>query len=95
MSFYLPPVQPDTAGMVFTGDALLIKGCGRTDFQQGNAGGDFYIHAFPVFVLSLSTVAVALYCVGSSKVNAGLIMSLGKSVARRCQSAAGTCSSTR
>lgn len=25
------------AGMVFTGDALLIRGCGRTDFQQGNA----------------------------------------------------------
>ena len=24
--------------MVFTGDALLIDGCGRTDFQQGNAG---------------------------------------------------------
>lgn len=23
---------------VFTGDALLINGCGRTDFQQGNAG---------------------------------------------------------
>lgn len=23
--------------MVFTGDALLIRGCGRTDFQQGNA----------------------------------------------------------
>lgn len=23
---------------VFTGDALLIGGCGRTDFQQGNAG---------------------------------------------------------
>jgi len=23
-------------GMVFTGDALLIRGCGRTDFQQGN-----------------------------------------------------------
>ncbi len=22
---------------VFTGDALLIRGCGRTDFQQGNA----------------------------------------------------------
>jgi len=22
----------------FTGDALLIRGCGRTDFQQGNAG---------------------------------------------------------
>jgi len=24
-------------GMVFTGDALFIRGCGRTDFQQGNA----------------------------------------------------------
>jgi len=24
-------------GMVFTGDALLIGGCGRTDFQQGSA----------------------------------------------------------
>lgn len=24
-------------GMVFTGDALLIDGCGRTDFQEGNA----------------------------------------------------------
>lgn len=25
------------AGKVFTGDALLIDGCGRTDFQNGNA----------------------------------------------------------
>lgn len=25
------------AGMVFTGDALLIDGCGRTDFQEGDA----------------------------------------------------------
>jgi len=25
-------------GMLFTGDTLLIRGCGRTDFQQGNAG---------------------------------------------------------
>jgi len=24
--------------MVFTGDTLLIRGCGRSDFQQGNAG---------------------------------------------------------
>lgn len=31
MSFYV-------AGRVFTGDALLIRGCGRTDFQQGDAG---------------------------------------------------------
>jgi glyoxylase-like metal-dependent hydrolase (beta-lactamase superfamily II) len=26
-----------SAGMAFTGDALLIRGCGRTDFQQGDA----------------------------------------------------------
>lgn len=24
-------------GLIFTGDALLIRGCGRTDFQQGNS----------------------------------------------------------
>ncbi len=30
MSFAVP-------GAVFTGDALLIRGCGRTDFQNGNA----------------------------------------------------------
>ena len=30
MSYYLA-----AAGWVFTGDALLIRGCGRTDFQQG------------------------------------------------------------
>ncbi len=29
-SFYMP-------GMVFTGDTLLIRGCGRTDFQQGSS----------------------------------------------------------
>lgn len=27
-----------TPAMLFTGDALLIRGCGRTDFQQGDAG---------------------------------------------------------
>ncbi|HUF72315.1 MAG TPA: MBL fold metallo-hydrolase [Gammaproteobacteria bacterium] len=32
MSFVL-----DDKSMVFTGDALLIRGAGRTDFQQGNA----------------------------------------------------------
>ena len=30
MSYYVD-------GKVFTGDTLLIRGCGRTDFQQGNA----------------------------------------------------------
>lgn len=28
--------------MAFTGDALLIRGCGRTDFQQGSAGKLFH-----------------------------------------------------
>ncbi|MDI4634574.1 MBL fold metallo-hydrolase [Pelomonas sp. V22] len=28
----------DNQSMAFTGDALLIRGCGRTDFQQGSAG---------------------------------------------------------
>ncbi len=32
MSFYMPSEH-----CVFTGDALLIRGCGRTDFQSGNA----------------------------------------------------------
>lgn len=27
----------DDQGMAFTGDALLIRGCGRSDFQQGDA----------------------------------------------------------
>mmetsp|Transcript_3565 Transcript_3565/g.9959 ORF Transcript_3565/g.9959 Transcript_3565/m.9959 type:complete len:437 (+) Transcript_3565:60-1370(+) len=29
---------PGLPGMIFTGDAVLIRGCGRTDFQQGDAG---------------------------------------------------------
>jgi sulfur dioxygenase len=32
MSYYVPSL-----GAVFTGDALLIRGCGRTDFQEGSA----------------------------------------------------------
>lgn len=32
MSYYVPSFQS-----VFTGDALLIRGCGRTDFQQGSS----------------------------------------------------------
>ena len=27
----------DDQSMAFTGDALLIRGCGRTDFQHGSA----------------------------------------------------------
>mmetsp|Transcript_7394 Transcript_7394/g.19255 ORF Transcript_7394/g.19255 Transcript_7394/m.19255 type:complete len:309 (-) Transcript_7394:366-1292(-) len=28
----------DDKSMCFTGDAVLVRGCGRTDFQQGDAG---------------------------------------------------------
>ncbi|HNE25708.1 MAG TPA: MBL fold metallo-hydrolase [Pseudomonadales bacterium] len=31
----------DEQPMVFTGDTLLIRGCGRTDFQNGNAGQQY------------------------------------------------------
>eukprot|EP00928_Gymnodinium_smaydae_P078952 TRINITY_DN629_c0_g2_i1.p1 TRINITY_DN629_c0_g2~~TRINITY_DN629_c0_g2_i1.p1 ORF type:complete len:421 (+),score=72.06 TRINITY_DN629_c0_g2_i1:56-1318(+) len=31
-------LRSDAKPMVFTGDALLIRGCGRCDFQQGDAG---------------------------------------------------------
>uniref|UniRef100_A0A383VCV9 Metallo-beta-lactamase domain-containing protein n=1 Tax=Tetradesmus obliquus TaxID=3088 RepID=A0A383VCV9_TETOB len=37
LCFYLPPAGAGAPGLVFTGDALLIRGCGRTDFQQGDA----------------------------------------------------------
>lgn len=42
LSYYLPRPPPGAApaawpGMAFTGDALLIRGCGRCDFQQGDA----------------------------------------------------------
>ncbi len=36
LSFVLEGQDDGLECMVFTGDALLIRGCGRTDFQQGN-----------------------------------------------------------
>jgi glyoxylase-like metal-dependent hydrolase (beta-lactamase superfamily II)/rhodanese-related sulfurtransferase len=32
----------DDQSMIFTGDSLLIRGCGRTDFQQGSASKLFH-----------------------------------------------------
>jgi len=38
LSYLMQPSSGyDGPGMIFTGDALLIRGCGRTDFQQGNS----------------------------------------------------------
>ncbi|MDP2091480.1 MAG: MBL fold metallo-hydrolase, partial [Pseudohongiella sp.] len=37
--------------MVFTGDTLLIRGCGRSDFQQGDAARLYYSITGQIFVL--------------------------------------------
>lgn len=39
------------AGLAFTGDALLIRGCGRTDFQQGDARRLFHSVRERIFTL--------------------------------------------
>ena len=33
-------------GLAFTGDALLVRGCGRTDFQQGLYGKQGWINLY-------------------------------------------------
>lgn len=43
-------------GMVFTGDALLIRGCGRTDFQQGSSETLFKSVREKLFALPDDTV---------------------------------------
>lgn len=43
-------------GHVFTGDALLIRGCGRTDFQQGSSETLFDSVTQKLFVLPDSTI---------------------------------------
>ena len=42
--------------MAFTGDALLIRGCGRTDFQQGSAAALYRSIHDKVFSLPASTL---------------------------------------
>ena len=43
-------------GMIFTGDALLIRGCGRTDFQQGSSEKLYDSVHEKLFKLSSDTV---------------------------------------
>lgn len=43
------------ADMIFTGDVLLIRGTGRTDFQQGSANKMFQSIREKIFTLPLST----------------------------------------
>ncbi len=49
MSYYV------NSDRIFTGDALLIRGCGRTDFQSGNAGTLFDSVTQRLFTLSNET----------------------------------------
>jgi len=42
-------------GMVFTGDAVMIRGCGRTDFQQGSAATLYKSVHEQIFTLPDST----------------------------------------
>ncbi|MCL1048234.1 MBL fold metallo-hydrolase [Shewanella abyssi] len=49
MSFYVD-------GMVFTGDCLLIRGCGRTDFQEGDSGDLYNSITKKLFSLADETV---------------------------------------
>lgn len=43
-------------GMVFTGDALLIDGCGRTDFQEGDAATLYDSIHQQIFTLADETI---------------------------------------
>ena len=47
-----PRGEPD---MLFTGDALLIRGCGRTDFQNGDAGQLYDALTTKLFVMPDAT----------------------------------------
>jgi glyoxylase-like metal-dependent hydrolase (beta-lactamase superfamily II) len=49
LSYYVP-------GAVFTGDALLIRGCGRTDFQNGDAGALYDSVTKTLFALPSDTL---------------------------------------
>lgn len=52
-SFVLNPTQPQA---VFTGDALLIRGSGRTDFQGGDAGKSWDSITEKLFALPDDTI---------------------------------------
>jgi sulfur dioxygenase len=57
-SFHLPADadrRPGAPGKVFTGDALLIRGCGRTDFQQGSSAQLFHSVTAKLFALDPAT----------------------------------------
>ncbi len=52
---WAPQDQPEPAH-VFTGDTLLIQGCGRTDFQSGDAGQLYDSITLKLFTLPATTI---------------------------------------
>ncbi|CAN8073670.1 unnamed protein product [Agarophyton chilense] len=55
VSYYLEGPDQNTPGAVFTGDALLIRGCGRTDFQEGDSDALFHSVRDKLFQLPSNT----------------------------------------
>lgn len=59
--------------MIFTGDALLIRGCGRTDFQAGSSESLFHSVRDKIFVLPDDTMAYPAHDYkGFTKTSVGL-----------------------
>jgi sulfur dioxygenase len=56
MCFVWRPAAPAAAAHVFTGDTLLINGCGRTDFQSGSAEALYHSITERLFTLPPDTV---------------------------------------
>lgn len=49
-------VEDDDQTLAFTGDALFVRGCGRTDFQQGDAATLYHSVHDKIFTLPANTV---------------------------------------
>jgi len=56
MCYLVEAPQPDAPAWLFTGDTLLIRGCGRTDFQNGDAGALFDSVTGRIFTMREDTV---------------------------------------
>lgn len=61
----------DDSSMCFTGDAVLIRGCGRTDFQEGSAATLYDSVHSQIFTLPDETL---LYPAHDYKVGLGLLV---------------------
>ena len=62
---YTECIYPIHYTQVFTGDTLLIGGCGRTDFQGGSSDTLYKSVHFQIFTLPRDTIVypgVHLFC---------------------------------